>query len=344
MSQPVRMVTCYLCRRKRRGTDPDRDEIFYQVWLHVEAHTAGEAAPLAEPVLDTALNHSSAELLREQLIEDLSEGLADSLEDSVWKTVDDLSGQQFADFIANLPDSMKAVLGDPVESMATSAGVALPVARLGGDVAATLVLRPILEPVEKTVHGLEVIGIVVGLVTGMHPLIIVCAKHLAHDELGSLAAAGFEQFMKAPETHELTKKPSVVGSPADQPTELGEPPIDRAVVNRKPADAEKVIQTDCGRTDRGSNVVGGGIDAVYSETAAKILEETERAMTKSAKTSTTDTEPVTTITTISAVGLLSNAAASGYGFFSARVSRSAAVRVSVMRSQPWSWTTHQELS
>jgi hypothetical protein len=57
-------------------------------------------------------------------------------------------------------------------------------------VSATLLLKPVLEPLERVVHAFEVAGIVVRVVTVLHPLTVICAKHLAHDKLGSDVAAG----------------------------------------------------------------------------------------------------------------------------------------------------------
>ena len=81
------------------------------------------------------------------------------------------------------------------------------------DVAATLVLSPVLKPVENGLHTLEVVGIVVGLVTGLHPLVIACAKHLAHDEFGSTVATGIKQAIQSPGAQALDDKLPVTACP-----------------------------------------------------------------------------------------------------------------------------------
>ena len=81
---------------------------------------------------------------------------------------------------------MVKTLGEkPLDILGDAAGFPAPVVSLGADVSATLLLKSALEPLESTVHMLEVVGIVLGLATGMHPLVITCVKHLAYDEVFS---------------------------------------------------------------------------------------------------------------------------------------------------------------
>lgn len=52
-------------------------------------------------------------------------------------------------------------------------------------------------PLGDAARVCEIAGIVIGLVTGMHPLVMACAKRLAHDELGNMLARGFEQLINS---------------------------------------------------------------------------------------------------------------------------------------------------
>jgi hypothetical protein len=79
-------------------------------------------------------------------------------------------------------------------------------------VSATLLLKPVLEPLERAVHAVEVAGIVVGLVMGLHPLAVICAKHLAHDELGSAMATGARQLITGAGVQEASAAPPAARS------------------------------------------------------------------------------------------------------------------------------------
>ena len=134
----------------------------------------------------------------ERLKEALAESTADRIVEMVWKMDDSLSDGQIADLAASLPDSVKTLVQGQLNNLARPGrGFSSPVASFGADVTATLVLSPVLKPVEDGLP-LEVVGIVTGLVTGLHPLVITCAKYLAHDELGSMLATAIKRAMKSP--------------------------------------------------------------------------------------------------------------------------------------------------
>lgn len=90
---------------------------------------------------------------------------------------------------------MTTLISKPLDSLATAAGISAPVASFGADVTATMLLEPIVGPVEKSVHFLEVAGIVIGLATGLQSLVVICVKHLAHDEFGNALTGAFKQFI-----------------------------------------------------------------------------------------------------------------------------------------------------
>jgi hypothetical protein len=139
----------------------------------------------------------------ERLKETVAEVLAGRLEGAVWKTIDDLSEDQIAGLLAGLPDVVKTLAEQPLDILGDAAGFPAPVVSLGADVTATLVLKPVLEPLQSAVHFLEVAGIVLGLATGMHPLVLTCVKHLAYDELGETLTHAFEQIMSPADARAL---------------------------------------------------------------------------------------------------------------------------------------------
>lgn len=192
VSQNVVIVTHHVCRRKRRSRVPGmKDEVTYEVWLIPVLCPQDEAAAALQPSVGPVL---SADRLGERLRESMAEVAAGRVEGMIWKTADDLSEDQVADLVAGLPERMKALAEQPLDILGDAVGVPAPAVSLGADVTATLVLKPILKPVESVIHAAEVVAIAVGLMTGLHPLVITCVKHLAHDELGSVLAHTFEQI------------------------------------------------------------------------------------------------------------------------------------------------------
>lgn len=195
MRQIAVIVTLYVSRRKRCGCVPgEKGEITDQVWLVVEVRCVGEACTCPEADLAPVPGSTEAKTFDEQLRDAVAENAADSFEQRVWD-IDDLSGDQLASFAANFPDLVKSMVSEPLGRIAGEVGMPVAGAAFGADVSATLLLKPVLEPLERAVHAVEVAGIVVGLVTGLHPLAVICAKHLAHDELGSAMATGTRQLM-----------------------------------------------------------------------------------------------------------------------------------------------------
>ena len=66
------------------------------------------------------------------------------------------------------------------------------------EVAAAFVLEPVLAPAADFLHGLELAGVLIGVVTGQMHLAILCAKHWLNDEVGSAIAAMGERLVKGP--------------------------------------------------------------------------------------------------------------------------------------------------
>jgi hypothetical protein len=178
VSQIVVIVTLYVSRRKRRGSLlGEKEEITDQVWLVVEVRSADEACSCPETDRNPAPTATGGETFDEQLRDAVAESVADSVEQMFWES-GDLSDDQIASLVANLPDLVKSLVAEPLGRIASAAGAPVPAAAFGADVSATLLLKPVLEPLERVVHAFEVAGIVVGVVTVLHPLTVICAKHL----------------------------------------------------------------------------------------------------------------------------------------------------------------------
>jgi hypothetical protein len=143
----------------------------------VTADAKGPVKRLTEASAKTAANYIEGEIWR------------------VWQTSDDLLIDQTINFLIGMSDNLHEVVRNSLESLADGAGVSAPVNLVGANVIATLLTDPITEPIEDVEHGLELVGILVGLVTGIHPLVMTCAKYLIHDEISRILSEGIKNAL-----------------------------------------------------------------------------------------------------------------------------------------------------
>jgi hypothetical protein len=134
-----------------------RNEVTYQVWLVLEVCPEG-AFTASEATVNHCLDLGTAHKVGERLKETVAEVLAGRLEGVVWKTADDLSEDHVAGILAGLPDTVKTLAERPLDILGDAVRAPGPAVSFGADVAATAVLKPVLEPLQSTVHVLEVVG------------------------------------------------------------------------------------------------------------------------------------------------------------------------------------------
>ena len=138
----------------------------------------------------------AAENLRERLRQAVAESAAGPIEEMIWKIADDPSEEQVASLIADLPDAVKTQAWRLLEGPAGAAGVPAFAAVPASDIVTAVLLDPILEPVEDALHVLEVVGVVIGMAVGLHPLVITCVEHLAFDQIGSALTTAIKRMME----------------------------------------------------------------------------------------------------------------------------------------------------
>jgi hypothetical protein len=181
----------------------------------------------------------------------------------IWK-IDDLSEGQVAGLI-DLPDRLQALAVKPLDDLAGAAGLPAPVASFNSDVAGTMLLKPIMEPVESVLHGLEVAGTIIALLTGAHGLLVTCLKHLIRDKLGDMLSDAFGRAISAA-TEALGCQPSATAAPeaaggaTGAATESPQSLIGPVCGYRAPAPAKTVkISRQAQRLlDEGTLIAGGG--------------------------------------------------------------------------------------
>jgi hypothetical protein len=114
-----------------------------------------------------------------------------------WQASRSLSLSQAAGLLGGSAEWLRGLVEHPLADAASAAGAAGPVVDIGAGITANFVTAPLTRPLEGAARGCEIAGIVIGLATGAHPLVLACAKRLAHDEVGQVLSSGFEQAIRS---------------------------------------------------------------------------------------------------------------------------------------------------
>jgi hypothetical protein len=164
-------------------------EYVYELWIV----SAAVCDPAAVSVIGPG--DSTVEALRERLTTSVADVAADRVEGLIWKSAD-LCGQDALNLVADLPGIAQELAARPLGRAAEAVAVLAPAAVFGSQVAAAFVLEPVLGPAADILHGLELAGVLIGLVTGQGHLVVLCASHWLHDEVGGAMAAVGERLVK----------------------------------------------------------------------------------------------------------------------------------------------------
>ena len=238
-------VSCYLVRIEHVDTsDDDSTESaradsrrnngkIYRPCLRQETITL--SINLAEPAR-TAAEHA---VTSNERYKEIKEAAADYAGNRVvnaiwsadqWRPEDGIRHlNNAAEALDTAADWLHNLVEQPIDSLSTSAGVPDPLAAVGAGVIATYVLEPITGKMEEAAKIFEVVGIAIGLATGLHPLVLACAKPLAHSEIAQLVADGLNEAMSPTEAHS--------GTSLSEATHSQEGPSDRQRKYPSPGEA-----------------------------------------------------------------------------------------------------------
>jgi hypothetical protein len=222
-------VTYYLWRRKRRpapsyvagrrlsAADDSDGGYTYEIWVVAIPRQRAVGGELS------AESGSGPGMDLKQAVANVS---AARVVGAIWR-IDDLAEGQAATLIG-MPEKLKGLVDEPLGAAAGVIGMPAPAAVFSGDVAGTLLLRPVMEPVENALHGLEIVGAIVGLVTGLHGLSALCLKHLVHDRITKMLGDAFRWAIsgaaKAPDRRlSEAPGPAAAGRPAEPATVSWQP-------------------------------------------------------------------------------------------------------------------------
>ena len=112
-----------------------------------------------------------------------------------WQASGSFPQSQAADLLDGSADWLRGLVYHPLDDAASAAGAAGPVVYIGAGITANFVTAPLTRPLEGAACVFEIAGIVIGLATGALPLVLACAKRLAHHVIGQALSRGFEQVI-----------------------------------------------------------------------------------------------------------------------------------------------------
>jgi hypothetical protein len=109
-----------------------------------------------------------------------------------WETRDVAGFDAVAQALRGSDEWLHDLVGRPLAGAASGLGLPQPGAAVFGGIGSTLVLEPLDREIGDAVRFCEIVGIVVGLATGVHPLAISCTKSLARDVLDERLGAAIK--------------------------------------------------------------------------------------------------------------------------------------------------------
>ena len=112
-----------------------------------------------------------------------------------WCTSQSLPLSQAADLLDGSADWLRGLVEHPLADAVSTAGAAGPIVPISAGITADYLTAPLTTPLGDAARASEIAGIVIGLATGAHPLVMACAKRLAHNEAGRLLSGAFEQVI-----------------------------------------------------------------------------------------------------------------------------------------------------
>ena len=119
----------------------------------------------------------------------------DKLDISWWETRDNFPLSSAADDLDKSAELLRSLAERPLAMAAHAAGADGPAVSILIGITAEAATRRLTAPLEDAARLCEVVGVLVGLATGMHPLVVACANRLVHDQLGSALAGAFERLI-----------------------------------------------------------------------------------------------------------------------------------------------------
>lgn len=148
-----------------------------------------------------------------------------------WKTNNSFPETAAAEICNRISKVMATIAEKPLEKIGTEIHLPGPEATAAAGIGADLILQPVAQPVGQAAQFLEIVGVAVGVTTGLHPLALASAKILLREEFYRVVARGIVEA--APKVFDGPGQPSPDERPGSAsapqgPAVIREPRGDRA--------------------------------------------------------------------------------------------------------------------
>jgi hypothetical protein len=222
MAQSVTVFVIMRTRYRRDrppGRDPEPELWEPQFWVLVTVPATDEA-PLT---LDGSAQ--GVRLLKEirRFWESIDATVGDEVATRLWSVEVDVNDLGRLESLPGLIEERAAkLLGSPLHA----AGLNDPLGDFGAEAGADFLLRPVMGPVKKVLNGLEIIGILVGALTGLYILTATCWDRLSRDIVSDFLGKLAGELREALTRQGVTDRPDVATRPpsATRPNDaLGDP-------------------------------------------------------------------------------------------------------------------------
>ena len=137
---------------------------------------------------------------RQRLVEAAAEYVATGVDNRLippvteqWEIQGALNPAAVSDALDRSQQWLQGLVQRPFESASVQLGAPSPVAGPIGAIGANVAIAPVARPVQDATVIIDIIGILIGTATGMHPLVMASIKHLAHTEFHRAVAQGVAQ-------------------------------------------------------------------------------------------------------------------------------------------------------
>ncbi len=167
--------------------------------------------------------------LRDKLTDATAEYVADKItpfapQSLQWASTDLLNPADLSTALDRCQQALHNLAQRPSDQLLTRAGAAPPVAVAASAVGANLVLAPVDQFIGSTSQLIDVAGILIGAVAGLHPLVIACANRLANVQVQNAAAHVLAEALGAgPRDPAPTEAPEPAGQNAAADLPAGAP-------------------------------------------------------------------------------------------------------------------------
>jgi hypothetical protein len=177
---------------------------------------------------------------RDRLLETAADYLAGQYGDpvvaraagQVWVTSQSFPETDLADVCGRISDGLTTLVERPLAAAGAQLRIPGPVDAAGAGIGAGLILEPVSGALGDATRLCEIVGVGIGLLTGLHPLVLASAKLLARGELHRQMARGLVEAGKSL----FRGEPSSRAEPGDRSPAV-EP-------SRAPADSRAVHPAD----------------------------------------------------------------------------------------------------